>query len=84
MKNKPFRFVQDKGNFKVVVFAFTLRNARKHIQQQAISCISYRTLKYVGEGSPSNGAGWLGAVADKEEQPAWMTEPVIWPETSAV
>ena len=53
-KTRSFMFVQEGGgHFKVVVLARNLRLARKYVKNQAISVIAYRTLKYIGEGSPS-------------------------------
>lgn len=78
--NKAFRFVSEKGHFKLVVMARTERSARRYVRDQAVSSLAHRALKFVGEGTPT-GDGWTGAVADRPEVPDWMREPVIWPET---
>ena len=74
--NKAFRFV---GSFKLVVMARNLTNARKYVKNQAISSVSHRSLKYVGEGHPTNGDGWVGAVADRPDVPDWIRAPVVIP-----
>lgn len=65
---KPYLFQQERGHFKVAVFALSLQAARKHIKSQAASCAGYRSLRYICHDHPRDPAGWLGANALPREE----------------
>lgn len=65
--NKPFMFsTPGSVGFKLVVFAKTEKAARQYVRWNAIGCISYRSLKFIGQGHPSNPECWLAAVVRNE------------------
>ena len=64
--NKAFRFIG--GNYKLVVLARTLADAREYVRGQAASSITHRGLRYVGDGHTADTAGWVAAVAKWRNQ----------------
>lgn len=59
---KVFKFMSPKGSYKLAVHATSLSKAREYVKGQALSSLIHRTLKYVGEGHPSDPSGWVGAI----------------------
>jgi len=59
--NKPYQFAQETGHFKLVVFAKSKKAAQQYVKNQAMSSLSHRALKFVGEGQPANPESWVAA-----------------------
>ena len=62
---KIFLFAQPSGtkkwrHFKLAVHARNLRAARTYVRTS--NAAYYRTLKYIGEGPPSNPEDWTAAI----------------------
>lgn len=59
---RVFRFTN--GRYNLAVHAYGVKRAREYVRSQAVSSLTHRSLRYVGEGPPSNTTGWVGANAE--------------------
>jgi hypothetical protein len=48
--------------FKLAVHAKSLPAARRYVKNESLSVVAYRTLKYLGEGPPSDPENWCATI----------------------